>query len=627
MRKKFSKTFTNLDWEESFLDSSKDDAESLEVPLENNIFKKLLVISAIFLLLLFLRVFYMQIVQGKKYLSLSSGNTIRSVVLKAPRGVIFDSKGRQLVKNIPATDVVAIPVNLPQKKEDQGKIVKVLSEILKIPKLEIQEKIKDLDPASFHPVLIQNNISHDALIKMERIIKDLPGIEIQNSATREYWEDENFSAILGYLGKISAEEYREKKNKGYQVSDFVGKSGIEASYENELRGIDGSHDVVVDVQGKIQKTLGEKKYTAGYNLKLSIDANLQLKLNETLKQKAQEFNTKKGAAIALNPQNGEVLALASLPVFNNNIFNKPLAQENLSVLLNDPSQPLFNRAISGTYPPGSTIKPLIALGALEEGIINKDSTVLSTGGIKIGKWFFPDWKNGGHGITDLNKAIAESVNTYFYLIAGGKEGEGGLGVERINKYARLFGLGDKLGIDLPGEGKGFLPSKIWKEKEKGEIWYVGDTYHLAIGQGDITITPLQLATYISAIANGGSLFRPHIVKEILDVDGKIIKKVQPEIIRKDFVSKYNIELVKKAMRMAVISGSAKALSTLPVDVAGKTGTAQTGKRDTFHGWFVGFAPYENPQIVLAVLLEEAGGGDEVAVPVAYEVLRWYFNQP
>jgi penicillin-binding protein 2 len=267
---------------------------------------------------------------------------------------------------------------------------------------------------------------------------------------------------------------------------------------------------------------------------------------------------------------------------------------------------------------------VISIAALEEKIIDERTSFLSTGGIRIGQWFFPDWKAGGHGITDVRKAIAESVNTFFYYIGGGYQDFIGLGVEKIVKYAKLFGLGAQSGIDLPGESAGFLPTEEWKEKVKGEAWYIGDTYHMAIGQGDVLVTPLQVANYTAVFANGGKLYRPHLVKEILSGNDKPIREVETVPVRENFVSNYNMNIVRQGMRQTVTGGSARSLSTLPVTVAGKTGTAQWSSQKANHAWFTGFAPYENPQIIITVLVEEGVEGSTISVPIAKEVLEWYF---
>ena len=328
----------------------------------------------------------------------------------------------------------------------------------------------------------------------------------------------------------------------------------------------------------------------------------------------------------MDPSNGEVLALVSLPTYNNNVFARGIKASEYELLITQPDKPLFNRAISGEYPSGSTIKPIWAASALEEGIISEYTTFLSVGGISIGQWFFPDWLSGGHGRVNVYRAIAESVNTFFYNIGGGYEDFKGLGVDKMVYYGELFGLGTQTGIDLAGEADGFLPTKTWKEEVKGERWYIGDTYHMAIGQGDLLVTPLQVAAFTGVFANGGSLYRPHFIKQVLSATDQPIKAVEIEPVRKDFINNYNIEVIRNSMRQTISAGSARRLQSVPVPVAGKTGTAQWSTKKDTHAWFTGFAPFEDSELVITILIEEGGGGDVTAVPIAQEYLEWYFKE-
>ena len=340
----------------------------------------------------------------------------------------------------------------------------------------------------------------------------------------------------------------------------------------------------------------------------------------------KKIDATKASAIVMNPQNGEILSMISLPAYDNNVFARGISQKEYSALISQSDNPLFNRSVSGEYPSGSTIKPVISVAALQEGIITEHTSFLSVGGLRIGKWFFPDWLAGGHGKTNVRKAIAQSVNTFFYYIGGGYENFRGLGVDKIVKYGHLFGLGTQLGVDLAGEASGFLPTREWKEEYKNEPWYIGDTYHLAIGQGDLLVTPLQVAVFTSVFANSGKLYRLHFIKEILTGDDETIRILENEPIRKDFIDSYNIYVVRQGMRQTVTLGSARSMQTVPVEVAGKTGTAQWSTKHENHAWFTGFAPYDNPELVITVLVEEGGEGSSVAVPIAKEFLEWYFGE-
>jgi penicillin-binding protein 2 len=293
--------------------------------------------------------------------------------------------------------------------------------------------------------------------------------------------------------------------------------------------------------------------------------------------------------------------------------------------LQDSNRPLFNRVVAGEFPAGSTIKPVMAAAALEEKIINENTTINSNGGIRISEWIFPDWKAGGHGLTNVKKALAESVNTFFYYIGGGYDNFKGLGIDKIVKYFKLFWLGQPTGIDLPSEGTGFVPTPAWKEEAKDEVWYIGDTYHVSIGQGDVSVTPLQVANYTAFFANGGKLYKPHLVKQVLDSQNQVIKDMPTEVLATGFVSPQNIEIVRAGLRQTVLSGSARSLNSLSVPIAGKTGTAQWSTRHQPQAWFTGFAPYDNPQIVVTILVEEGGEGSAAATPIAKEIFDWYFK--
>jgi penicillin-binding protein 2 len=319
--------------------------------------------------------------------------------------------------------------------------------------------------------------------------------------------------------------------------------------------------------------------------------------------------------VALNPKTGEIYALVSLPSYDNNLFAQGIETDAFADLVEDKDQPLFFRAISGEFPSGSTFKPFVAYAALADRVVSEHTSFVSTGGLRVSDWFFPDWKAGGHGVTDVRKAISESVNTFFYIVGGGFDEFTGLGIERMMRSAEQFGFGRSTGIDLPGEASGFLPSKKWKEETKGERWYVGDTYHLAIGQGDFLTTPLQMAHATGIIANDGMRVAPHVIASEAQYTGEQILDLDS----------YSLSVVKQGMRQTVTSGSARSLAALPFSVAGKTGTAQASGNERFHSWFTGFASYEDPEIAIAVLVEEGGESTEAAVPLARELLYWWFT--
>ncbi len=574
--------------------------------------------------ILFVRTAYLQVIEGQEHRIAAEENRIRIQEIKAPRGLIYDTHGNVLARNIPNFVLEFTPADLPNDETGRTVMINRIASILSNEPSEIQTILDDASPYSYQSTVIKDHISYNQATLLEIEISNLPGIQLKRNSFREYTNGYIFSHTLGYMGKITDRELKE--NQEYSLDDYIGKSGIELGYDSRLRGISGKKEIEVDTLGKESKIISELKSIPGDNITLSIDSGLQEVLHNATTAAIAPNSVTGAVAIALDPRDGSILALVSNPSFDSNAITLGLSTDEYQTLISNPDNPLFNRAISGEYPSGSTIKPLIALAGLEEKIISPSTTFNSVGGIKIGQWYFPDWKAGGHGITDVRKAIAESVNTFFYMVGGGDNDTlTGLGVDRIKNYLELFGLNQTLGIDIPGEAEGFLPSKDWKEAEKGERWYIGDTYHLSIGQGDLLVTPLQVASYTAAIANGGTLYRPHLVESFSDPHGTIIEEITPEILRTDIISSSNITVVKEGLRRTVVSGSAVALANMPVEIAGKTGTAQFGNENKTHAWFTSFAPYDDPQIVITVLVEQGGEGHTAALPIAKKGLEYWAN--
>ncbi|MFA5196880.1 MAG: penicillin-binding protein 2 [Patescibacteria group bacterium] len=571
------------------------------------------------------RLFSLQVVNGSQNLKLAEGNRVREKVIRAPRGIIYDAKGLPLVKNVPNYDLTITPSNLPYSKEQRETVLQKTAALASVSIDEVKKKIAEKGVNSTQAILISKNISKDNAILVESQIKDLNGVRVEVNPIREYLDDGLLSHSLGYVGRISEDEL--KKNQDYLLNDYIGKSGVEKTYERYLRGVTGKEQVEVDSEGRNEKILGSTEPIPGDNLKLSIDFGLQQKITESLQKQMKLAKVSKASAVAMNPQTGEILAMVSLPTYDNNLFAKGISDADYSKLLNDENKPLVFRPVAGEYPSGSSIKPFIAAGALEEGTITESSTVNSTGGIRIGEFTFPDWKAGGHGVTNVLKAIAESVNTFFYAIGGGYQNIRGLGPEKMKSYLEKFGFGNYVGLDILGESKGSIPDPEWKERVKAESWYLGDTYNMAIGQGDVLVTPLQIANATSIIANGGTYLEPHLVSSILDENGQLKTKLDPKIIKSGVISAKTDDIIKRAMRQTVTSGSAASLKNLPVEISGKTGTAQFGPNNSKqHAWFTSFAPSSNPTIELTILLEGAGGGDVYAVPVASDVYKYYFTR-
>ena len=650
--------------EHSFLSNN----EQKEVVGRTFNFNKIFYIKVFILLALLIISFrsaWLQIARGDYYYSLAEGNRLRIETVEPKRGIVYDRNLKPLVRNTANFVLYLRPIDLPKSELDRDDVIRRVSNILdntnhnnnasstlasnqeqignlslisdspsffKIKNLLEKVRIGSLE--SYQPLFVMDNIAYDQAMILSLELNGLPGVFLSNKIRREYifpiLDAEkgttalSLSHLLGYTGKISESELA-KASSEYSLIDYTGKSGLEYSFEKELKGINGRKNIEVDALGRQKKIVNQVPAVDGYNLKLSLDTELQRQVEIVADAYFKRLGFYRASIIIMNPQNGEILSLVSLPAYDSNIFAKGISQDDYSGFLNDPNRPLFNRAISGEFPSGSTFKLVVSSAALQEKVISETTSFLSTGGIRIGEWFFPDWKGGGHGNTNVRKAIAESVNTFFYYIGGGYQDFVGLGVDRLVKYSNLFGLGAKSGIDLPSEATGFVPTRDWKKETKGENWYIGDTYHFAIGQGDVLVTPLQVANFTAAVANGGKLLKPHLVSALLDSDNNIVKEIAPQIIREGFIDDYNNQIVREGMRQTVLAGSARSLQILPVTSAGKTGTAQWSSKKANHAWFTGFAPYENPELVITILVEEGKEGSTVAVPMARDILKWYFG--
>ena len=466
-------------------------------------------------------------------------------------------------------------------------------------------------------------------MNLEAKINNFQGCNIRQNTARDYVYGSTLSQVLGYTARINKDEY--SNSEGYSINDYIGKTGLEKYYEAYLRGKTGQAKSASSSKNRTEAVLEPK---AGDNLVLNIDADLQKHLYDALEKNIQKMGGKKGAAVAMNPRTGAVLALVSYPSYDDNLFSGGITQVNYSKIVNDPSQPLFNRAIAAKYPTGSTIKPLEASAALQEKLISPTKLIDDPGYILVHSQYDPNvvYTYGGvkpHGLVDMRKAIAVSSNIYFYTIGGGYGDQKGLGPARIKQYLSLFGWNQKTGIDLPGEFSGFIPDPAWKKATKGQSWFDGDTYNLSIGQSDLQTTPLQVASAYCAIANGGTLYKPQVVNKIISGDSKeTVQQFSPQIIRSNFIDAKNLQIVREGMRDGVTEtyGLSRSLSSLPVTSAAKTGTAEIGIANQYNVWSSVFAPYESPEIVLVVTAENVNGLGAVTLPVAHDVLEWYFSK-
>jgi len=599
--------------------------KKLEVPLLKKILQGLLIFSFILILILFGKTIQLQVVEGKNLSVLSEKNKFIIHQIQAERGVIYDKNLNQLVFNWPSFDLVCQNTDWENKNEEEkDKILKEISEITKKNFEELKQKIEEGED------LIVENLDHQTLIILETKIGELPGFRIEQNPIRYYPDGRTISHLIGYTGKIKSEELKAAP-EFYTISDYIGRDGLEKSYEEILRKNPGKLKIERDAQGNIISKETIQLPESGKSLVLWLDSELQKKIQEELEKEIKIVGAKGGVAVALDPKTGGVLALVSYPSIDNNLFSKRISQEEWKEIEEDPLKPLFNRAIAGTYLTGSTIKPLIASAALEEKIISPEKKINAQGKILVQDqwnpekiWEYKDW--AVHGWTDIRKAIAQSVNVYFYTIGGGYGDQKGLGPTKIKEYLEKFGWNQKTGIDLPGEAEGFIPDKEWKKKTfpNDPGWWDGDTYNLSIGQGFLQITPLEVAASFVSIANGGKLLQPQVVKEIIDSKKNPIEEIKPKVIRENFIKPENLQIVREGMRQAVTSGSAIGwLDQLRVPAAAKTGTAELGK-EFYNNWVTVFAPYEDPQIVLTIIIENVKGVQTAALPVAKAVLEWYF---
>ena len=589
--------------------------------------KMLFIIVLVALSLLVIRMWYLQVIEGDELRQRSENNSVRLRKIKPMRGLIMDEDRRVLVDNQPSFDIVFIPNRTKDIRTVIDKIKELYTErSLTLPALSaLPGRVKP-----FAPVLLERNISMEKLAVVETHALELPGVVTEVTPVRQYLNGEMTAQIIGFTGEVSREDLDRSTAGKLSPGDIIGKFGIEKFLDSHLRGKSGAEQVEVNVAGKAVRSLGRIPAAPGDNVVLTIDSALQEAAWTALGNRA-------GAVAVLDPRNGAVLALVSSPSFDPNLFNGGISFNDWERLSNDPGHPMENRSISGQYPPGSTYKIVLAAAALEEGLITPETTFYCNGTFDVGDRVFHCWQAKGHGNVNLHRAIVESCDVYFYNL--GKL----LGVDRIAAYARAFGLGAPLGIDLPREKGGLIPTKQWKLSRLRESWQMGETISLAIGQGFNLVTPIQLANAYATVANGGTLYRPRLVKQLESLDGHVVKVFQPEKQGVLPVRPQYIQVINQALWGAVNEkgGTGYILKRQEQDVCGKTGTAQViglpqdekarkAKRVSAdfrdHALFVCYAPYGNPEIVVAVILENAGHGGATAAPVARKVIETYFTR-
>jgi len=583
-------------------------------------FSAIVVVGAIILLS---RLWYLQILNGDDYRQKSENNRVRIRPIVAVRGMILDRFGKVMVDNRPAFDVFLL-------REDAGNLkeaIKNVSGVIKTRPEDIETSLRRESP--IRPVRIKRDIDRETLATLLTNRLDLPGITVSIEPKRSYPYGNLGSHLFGHIGEVTEKQLSVGSYTDYRMGSLIGKSGLELKYETYLKGVDGGKYVEVDASGRELSILKEIESYPGNNLVTTIDLELQKAAEEAFKDKA-------GAVVAMDPRNGEILAMISSPAFNPDMFSGPLDSEEWKLLINNPLKPLQNRAIQGQYPPGSTYKTFVAAAALEEGIITKDMVFHCNGGYRFGNRVYRCWNKNGHGSVSLHRALVESCDVYFYQV-GLK-----LGIDKIAKYSRKFGLGEPTGIELSDEKSGVVPDRAWKQKRFGTPWFEGETLSCAIGQGFNLVTPIQLLTAYAALTNGGDVYQPHLTKAIVGPDGNVLRTLLPDARKKLILSTETVELLKAGLQGVVNEpgGTARSARLDDIKVGGKTGTTQVvamradqrvrGEDLTYwfrdHAWFASFAPVEDPRIALVVFIEHSGySGGHAAAPVAGKILKSFFD--
>lgn len=571
-----------------------------------------MIISVLVIAVLIGRAAYLQIYQGEYYAGLADGNRIRIVPSMAPRGTFYDRNGELLVTNRPGFSVSLLPLTAPISDD----VIDRLSDLLKVPTDEIKTKIAG--HSGFNPIRIKTDVTPDIVSIIEEQKSQYPGVVIEVTPIRDYILKQEGAHTFGYVSEINDTELEKMKDEGYKSGDIIGKFGLEKVYDKELRGENGGQQVEVDVSGKPVQILGRKEPVPGDDLELTIDINLQQAAEKAVDEQLTQIGAHAAAAVVMNPRTGEILAMVSRPAFDPNLFAHGISSKDWNQLNNNPYHPMDNKTITGEYPPGSTFKIVTGTAALTEGVVTPDEQIFDSGH----HWIIPKGNADGEALGWLNfrTALAHSDNVYFYEMGNR------LGIDRLEKYARMFGLGAKTGIDLPYEATGLVANRRYKEKnfDDGE-WYLSETFDAAIGQGFNLVTPLQAAMVMGEIAADGKRYKPHVVNRIIAPDGSVVKDFQPELLSQLDVPEEDIKLVQDGLHDVTKYGTAaSSFRGFTVDIAGKTGTAENSQgRD--HGWFVAYGPFDNPNIVVAVIVENGGYGSQSAVPIGRKILEAAFG--
>jgi len=599
-------------------------------PIEAEIYQKRLKTLTFFVLIvvgiLFVRLWFLQIISGAQYRKKSESNRIDLRDILPVRGMIFDRNGELLVDNRASFALGVIPEdikNLDGLIDDMGRLIE-------IDDLSAKKKINEgLRRNPFNSVYIKKGLTRDELARIETNVFHMPGVIIEVEPKRHYIYGPLAAHLIGYLGEIDKEQLNKEVYKENKVGDFVGKFGIEKKWQRYLNGVRGGQQVEVDASGRRLRVLYQKAAEPGFNIYLTINKDLQMLAEHSLENRAS-------AIVAMDPMTGEVLTMASRPSFNPNDFATGMDEKGWKRLVSNLRFPLQNRVISGQYPPGSLFKIVVAIAGLEEGVIDPNEKIFCGGSYSFRGRVYRDWQEEGHGYVDLHRALVESCDVYFYKM-GQK-----IGIDTIARYAKILGFGSKTNLQLGDEKEGLIPNRAWKLRRWHVPWQEGETLSVAVGQSFALVTPIQMVRFVSALFNGGVLFKPQVTKWIENQNKEKIFKFKPNSLRRWSIKKENMELIKKAL-VGVVNephGTGKRAKLHQIRVAGKTGTAQVialpeerelaREKDVpykfrDHAWFVAVAPAEKPAIVLAALIEHSGTGGSVAAPIAKKILEYYFE--
>lgn len=559
------------------------------------------------LILLMMRLWQLQILQGDKYRNLSEANRLRVVNIPAPRGIIFDRNHIPLVKNSASYFASIMPGEFDLSK------IPLLAGILNMPAEEIHAHLSSPAVSPLVPVRLKHGLSMKEIAYIEARKSDFPGLMIESEVSREYPFGHLAAHLIGYLGKPSPTQLKDPAFKDVPRDMHIGQWGIEKIYDTYLRGVPGKKIIEVNALGRQLRMLQETPPVKGNDIVISIDVNLQ-------REAEKAFGEKTGALVALKPDTGEILGMISKPSFDPNQFTRGMTHDEWIAITSNRKNPMLNRSLQSQYPPGSTYKIVTALAGLETGVINPDMKVDCRGGISIGGHRFGCWRRNGHGVLSFHRAMVESCDVYFYEV--GRR----VGIDRLHEYATVLGLGKKTGIRLGKERQGLIPTTAWKKQTKNQPWFPGETLHAAIGQGYVATTPIQLAFMTGAIVNGGIRYQPSLIKD-----------ADPQVAERFSFNSENIEVIKKGLFGVVNepSGTGWASRSAVTTISGKTGTAQVvalkhgisslSEKYRDHAWFVAFAPYEKPEIALAVFVEHGGHGGAAAAPIARKAIDAYLQ--